>query len=155
LRGAHIGLAIASQAEGERIGPMPELEALFAPVRLKLEALKEPDLRRRYVERATEATEHTRAAGDTACPFVRLAQLQNVVLQVAKATLGTRGGKIRPMHPRYSAAFQRLAAHVRLLRVVHREIRDRRGTVLPASRAMQRLWHRDREAFPEGTAFAC
>jgi hypothetical protein len=33
------------------------------------------------------------------------------------------------------------------------EIRDRRGTVLPASRAMQRLWHRDREAFPEGTAF--
>jgi hypothetical protein len=59
-----------------------------------------------YVQRATEATEHTRAAGDTACPFARLARIQNVVLQVAKATLGTRGGKIRPMLPRHSAAFQ-------------------------------------------------
>jgi hypothetical protein len=149
----HDHRAVLAALMDERIGPIPELEALFAPVRLKLEALKEPDLRRTYVERATEATEHTQAARDTACPFVRLARIQNVVLQVAKATLATRGGKILSMLPRHSAAFQRLAAHVRLLQVVHKEIRDRRGIVLPASRAMQRLWHRDWEAFPEGTAF--
>ena len=52
------------------IGPMPELEALLAPVRLKLEALKEPEQRRTYVERAKAWTmprpQETRPARSTA-----------------------------------------------------------------------------------------
>jgi hypothetical protein len=89
--------------------------------------------------------------------------MKTVVLQVAKATLGTRVGKIRPMLPQHSTSFQSLAAYIRLLRVVRREIWDRQVTVLPASSVgygigiirhfLRRLWHRDKEAFLEGTAF--
>ena len=147
----HDHRAVLAALLDERVGPMPELEALLAPVRLKLEALREPEQRRTYLERAKAAVEAS--AGVNLGPFERLAQMQSVVLQVAKGTLGTRGGKIRPMLPQHSPSFQRLAAYIRLLRVVRREIWDRRGAVLPASRAMSRLWHREKEVFPEDTTF--
>ena len=60
---------------------------------------------------------------------------------------------MKPLLPRHSPAFMRLAACIRLLRAVRRELWERRGAVQPASRAMQHLWHRDQEAFPEGTTF--
>jgi hypothetical protein len=44
----HDHRAVLAALLDERIGPMPELEALFAPVRLKLEARKESELRRTY-----------------------------------------------------------------------------------------------------------
>jgi len=132
---------------------MPELEALQVPVRLKLENLKDPEKKRAYLERATTAVGKEQFREDTENPFDHLARLKAVVLEVAKNTLGTRGGRMKPLLPRHTPAFQRLAARIRLLRVVRRELWDRRGTAQPASRAMQHLWHRDQEAYPEGTAF--
>ena len=55
----HDNRAVLAALLDERIGLMPELEALLAPVRLKLEALKESDQRRLYVELATAAVERT------------------------------------------------------------------------------------------------
>ena len=137
----------------DRIGPMPELEALQMPVRLKLESLKDPEKKRAYLERATAAVGKVETREDTENPFDRLARLKAVVLEVAKNTLGIRGGRMKPLLPRHTPAFQRLAARIRLLRVVRKELWDRGGSVLPASKAIQALWHRDPEAFPDGTTY--
>ena len=134
---------------------MPELEALRAPIWVKLAGLKDPEKKREYLARAEAAVAREQLRGDTVGPFDRLEQLKAAVLAVAKNTLGARGGRLKPFLPRHSPAFQRLAARIRLLRVVRRELWDRRDTGQPASslRAMQQLWHRDTEAFPEGTTF--
>jgi len=132
---------------------MPELEALRAPIWVKLAGLKDPEKKREYLARAEAAVAREQLRGDMVGPFDRLEPLKAAVLAVAKNTLGTRGGRLKQFLPRHSPAFQRLAARIRLLRVVRRELWDRRDTGQPASRAMQQLWHRDTEAFPEGTTF--
>ena len=149
----HDHRAVLASLLDDRVGPMPELEALRAPIRLKLEGLKDPEKRREYLMRAEAEVGREQSKGDTGSVFDRLARLKAVVLAAARNTLGTRGGRMKPLLPRHSPAFMRLAARIRLLRVVRREIWDRRGAVQIASRAMQQLWHRDQEAFPEGTTF--
>ena len=128
----HRGVRIALL--DDRVGPMPELEALRAPIRVKLEGLKDPEKRREYLARSEVEVEREQFRISTADPFERLERLKAVVLATAKGTLGTRGGRMKPFLPRHSPAFQRLAARIRLLRVVRRELWDRRATAQPASR---------------------
>ena len=139
----------------DRVGPMPELEALRKPVRLKLEGLREPAKRSSYLKRAEEAVGHMSEADGAACPFARLARMKGEMLSAARNILGTRGGTVRALLPCYSPAFRKLAAYIRLLRAVRQELWARRGlgVVRPASRALRRLWHRDQEVLPEGTTF--
>jgi hypothetical protein len=114
----HKGLQIALL--DDRVGPMPELEALRAPVRVKLEGLKDPEKRREYLARAEVEVEREQLRVSTTGPFDRLERLKAAVLAAAKTALGTRGGQMKAFLPRHSPAFQRLAARIRLLRVVHR-----------------------------------
>ena len=152
----HLGLQAA--IVDDRLRPMPDLESLRRPVRLKLEGLRDVGTRREYTRLAQEAAIRVQASRGAAGIFPYLDEMKSAVLAVAKATLGTRGGEIRPSIPRHSDAFRRAAARIRLLRVVRREILDRRGFargdgIRPASKAMIKLWHSSPEAFPEGTAF--
>ena len=105
----HDHRAVIATLLDERIGPMPELEALQIPVRLKLEGLKDPEKRRVYLEKAAEAVAKDETREDSENPFNRLARLKAVVLEVARSTLGTRGGRMKSLLPRHSPAHQRLA----------------------------------------------
>ena len=64
--------------------------------------------------------------------FEILEEMKSAVLTVAKETSDTRGEEIRPLIPRHSGAFRRIATRIRLLRVVRHEVLD------PALRARAR-----------------
>ena len=126
-------------------------------MRIRVDGLKDPETRQKYSERVAAAVARVRACSDIDGPFKRLSLMQQASVLAAKKTLGTSGCDIRPLVPRYSEAFRKTAAHIRLLKVVRRELLARRAEVhpLPASRAMAKLlvWHACPEAFPEGAVF--
>jgi hypothetical protein len=150
----HDHLGLQAIIVDENLDPMPELESMRRTVRLKLEGLRDKQKRQEYIQLTAEAVGRVRASKENLGVFEYLEAMKSAVLKVAKETLGTRGGEIRPLLPRHSGAFQRLATLIRLLRVVRREILEYRGSERRhASKAMIRLWHRCQEVYPEGTSF--
>ena len=149
----HRGVRVILRDEG--VGPMPELESLCKPVRLKLTGLRDAEIRERFRKRADEEVLLVaQEAQNGCCAFERLARLQAAVLKAAKTTLGTSGGRIRPLVPKQSVAFRKLAAWIRLLRVVCAELlRRREEGATPPSRAMCKAWHQCQEVYPGGTSF--
>ena len=84
--------------------------------------------------------------------FPLLDRLRDGILRVAVETLGARGGAIKSFVPKHSRGFQRLAAKIRLIRLVRREVLDRRESAAkPPSKAMVKLWHRLPDAYPDGS----
>ena len=140
----------------ERIGPMPELESLRRPVRLKLKGLRVPATRETYMrlvkEKAELASQETQGFHNV---FERLSQIKGAVLGAAREALGTTGGLIRPRMPKQSHAFKKVAARIRLLRVVREELVRRREESVskPSSSAMIKVWHELQDVYPEGTTF--
>jgi hypothetical protein len=111
----------------ENLDPMPELESMRRPVRLKLEGLRDRQKRQEYIQLTAEAADRVKASKENLGVFEYLEAMNCAVLNVAKETLGTRGGEIGPLLPRHSGAFQKLATLIRLLRVVRREILEYMG----------------------------
>jgi len=140
----------------ENIGPMPELESLRKPIRLKLKGLREANCYKKFTEQArTEIANISQSVQEEGCTFKRLALLKTAVLRGAKIALGISGGRIRSLIQRHSETFIKLAARVRLLRVVRAELLSRKASacVTPPSKAMKKLWHECQEVYPEGTTF--
>ena len=127
----------------DRIGTMPKLESLRRPVHIRLESLKNPKKRSKYQECAAGAVAGAQASSDSACPFTLLANMQKASLLAAQETLETSGSQVRPLVPRHSEAFRKIAERIRLLLVVRQELLARRTEhrQVTASTAMNRLWH--------------
>ena len=97
----HLGLQAA--IVDDRLRPMPDLESLLRPVRLKLEGLRDVGTRSEHTRLAEEAVIRVQASRSTATKiFPYLDEMKSAVLAAAKATLGMRGGEIRQSIPLHS-----------------------------------------------------
>ena len=134
------------------IGPMPPLEALCRPVRLKM--TNWTSRRDEWRERVTQALQSiVPVAGDD--PFARLDCMRRVAVNCARSILGTTGGRMRASVPRHSSEFITLRSRLALLRVVRREIYQRQlagSRPSQPSRAMKRAW--DGGWYPAPATFA-
>jgi len=125
----------------DTIGPMPPLEALRTPERLKM---------REWRARKTawqEAVTHSLSVPAPEVPegdrFAELERIKRVALDCARTLLGTTGGQILRIIPHHSREARRLKARLTLLRVVRREIHARKeqsSQPSPPSKAMRRAW---------------
>jgi hypothetical protein len=117
---------------------MPALEALWAPVRLKM---------RKFSQKKTEyqtAVDQQLSRQDSARelePFREWERVKRIALDCASAVLGTTGGKLSRIIPQRSQEERRLKARLTLLRVVRRELHASKSNqgVTP-TRAMRRVW---------------
>ena len=119
------------------IGEMPPLEALWRPERLRLANWKDrADEWRTKVKQTLEAEE----PGDLD-HFAILDRAKRVALTCARDISGVTGGRLRPSISNHSNEERRLQAHLRLLRVVRRDMYTRQGArPYPPSRSIKRAW---------------
>ena len=141
---------VVVSVSGESIGKMPPLEALRAPVRLKMQ---------KFAEKRTEwqaAVTHSLAmsAPELDC-FMELERVKRIALDCARTVLGTTGGNVLRIIPHHSKEARRLKARLTLLRVVRREIharKDQGSGSVPPSRAMRKAW--DTGLWPQPASFS-
>ena len=134
----------------DTLGPMPPLEALRAPVRLRMRSWgqKKADWQEAVARSLTQSAPE-------ADPFLELERTKRIMLDCARAVLGTTGGGLSRIIPHHSKEAKRLKARLTLLRVVRREIHARReldGDSVPPSRAMRKAW--DAGLYPKPADFA-
>ena len=133
----------------DTIGTMPPLEALRAPVRLKMRGWGAK--RSEWQEAVTRSLSMTVPEEDR---FAELERMKRIALDCARTVLGTTGGRLLRIIPHHSKEARRLKARLNLLRVVRREIHARReqsGRLVPPSRAMRRAW--DAGLYPQPAEF--
>ena len=135
---------------GESIGNMPPLEALRAPVRIKM---------RQWSEKRSEwqgaVTRSLALSAPETDRFEELERVKRIALDCARTVLGTTGGNLLRIIPHHSQEARRLKARLTLLRVVRREVHARKeqGSVLVSpSRAMRRVW--DSGLWPQPASFS-
>ena len=146
----HCGVRATLSVAG--IGPMPSLEALRRPLRLKMKNWV--SRRDEWRERVTQALQTAGPVADEDC-FGQLEHMRRVSVNCARTVLGVTGGDIRPIAPRQSPEFRKLRAQLSLLQVVRREIYQRQLAGAEQgrpSRAMRKAW--DRGLYPEPATFA-
>jgi len=146
----HCGVRATLSVAG--IGPMPSLEALRRPLRLKMKNWV--SRRDEWRERVTQALQTAGPVADEDC-FGQLERMRRVSVNCARTVLGVTGGDIRPIAPRQSPEFRKLRAQLSLLQVVRREIYQRQLAGAEQgrpSRAMRKAW--DRGLYPEPATFA-
>ena len=85
-------------------------------------AQKDPKAREKYLDRVTAAVAGVKASGDSDCSFKLLSNMQQASVLAAKETFRTSGCLIWPLVSRHSEAFRKIAARIRLLRVMCREL---------------------------------
>ena len=119
------------------IGEMLPLDALWRRERLHLAKWKDrPDEWRTGVKQTIEAAE----PGDLD-HFAILDRAKRVALTCARDISGVTGGRLRPSISNHSNEERRLQAHLRLLRVVRRDMYTRQGArPYPPSRSIKRAW---------------
>ena len=105
----------------DTIGTMPPLEALRAPVRLKMRGWGAK--RSEWQEAVTRSLSMTVPEEDR---FAELERMKRIALDCARTVLGTTGGRLLRIIPHHSKEARRLKARLNLLRVVRREIHARR-----------------------------
>jgi len=121
----------------DTVGPMPPLEALRAPVRLRMRswAQKKADWQEAVARSLSLSAEEANL-------FRELERVKRIALDCARSVLGTSGGSLSRIIPHHSKEAKRLKARLTLLRVVRREIHSckeqDRGSV-PPTRAMRRI----------------
>ena len=141
---------VSVRVSGETIATMPPLEALRAPIRLKM---------RQWPEKRSEWQDAVKRSLVLLTPepdqFKELERVKQIALDCARTVLGTTGGKVLRIIPHHSKEVRRLKARLTLLKVVRREIYSRkeqgRGLALP-SRAMRRVW--DSGLWPQPATFS-
>ena len=147
----HRGVRVYLQVEG--LGPMPPMEALFRPRRLRMTKWQEK--RQEWRRRVASALALEGEGGGRGL-FDRLEHVKQVALAQARLLLGMTGGRIRSLIPHHSGQFKKLTARLSLLKVVRREIaarNDREQMMpLPPTKAMRRVW--DAGLYPKPAEFA-
>ena len=136
----------------DTIGPMPPLEALRVPERLKMREWREK--RNAWQEAVTQSLSMSAREAPDGDRFAELEKIKRVALDCARTVLGTTGGRILRIIPHHSQEARRLKARLSLLRVVRREIHARKeqnGQPGSPSRAMRRVW--DAGLYPQPAEF--
>ena len=65
----HDHRGVLATLNDDRIGPVPELELLRRPMRIRLDGLKDPKKRKASEERVAAAAAEVITCGDSQCPF--------------------------------------------------------------------------------------
>jgi hypothetical protein len=131
---------VSVRVEGAGVGPMPPLEALRAPVRLRMHRFK---MKRTAWQEAVTKSLASELLTPVANSFQELERVQRVALDRARELLGTTGGTLRVL-PNHSRETRQLKARLNLLKVVRREIRARQnnsGSSVPPSKAVRKVWN--------------
>jgi len=146
----HDHSAICVELEDERVSHMPALESMRRPARIRLHKFKGEIIAkwREEVQAAISDLPADGAAAESGTEFPQWGVMQDAALLMARLLLGVSGGEVRPHILRHSEPFRRLLARLRLLKVLRRELHDRKqaGSERPPSRAMRNAW--DRGLFP-------
>ena len=139
---------VRARVKCDTLGPMPPLEALRTPVRIRMNNWKQ----RKDDWQVAVARSLTLSAPE-ADQFLELDRAKRIALDCAREVLGITGGKLSRIIPHHSKEAKRLKARLTLLRVVRREIHARKelGGVWP-SRAMRKAW--DAGLYPQPADFA-
>ena len=122
----------------DTLGPMPPLEALRTPVRLRMRKWQE-----KKVEWQAAVTQSLARSAPEVDPFRELERIKESALECARAVLGTTGGRLLRILPHHSKEDNRLKARLTLLRMVQRELyvrQDHADRIVPPSRAMRKAW---------------
>ncbi len=117
----HKGVRVVCRFPG--IEPMPPLESLFRPLRLKMKGWSHK--RQEWQASTTQALAAV-DEGSIDC-FALLEQMKQVAVDCARKVLGEAGGKMRSLIPHHSKEFRKLKERLSLLKVVRREIHARRN----------------------------
>jgi hypothetical protein len=112
---------VSVRVGGRGVGPMPPLEALRAPVRLRMHRFK---MKLTVWQEAVTKSLASEPQAPVTNYFQELEKVQRVALDCAREILGTTGGTLRVL-PNYSRETRQLKARLNLLKVVRREIRAR------------------------------
>ena len=145
----HKGVRVLVVCRFSGIEPMPPLESLWRPLRLKMRGWSQKR------QKWQEVTKEALAAVEDAQmdPFAQLEQMKQVALDCARKVFGEAGGKMRSLIPHHSREFRKLKERLTLLKVVRREIHARRNTGQQRpSRAMRRAW--DKGLYPQPCSFS-
>ena len=140
---------VRARVKCDTLGPMPPLEALRSPVRIRMNNWKQ-----RKDDWQVAVTRSLTLSAPEADQFLELDRAKGIALDCAREVLGITGGKLSRIIPHHSKEARRLKARLNLLRVVRREIHARReqsGRVVPPSRAMRRAW--DAGLYPQPAEF--
>ena len=153
----HDHVAVQIKLFDERVGPMPSLEAMRRPRRLRLNRFQ-GEVKLTWQRQVREALVDIPQVDSDAGPssaFLRLEAMQQTAIRTAEALLGVTGGAVRPQIRLHSEQIRRLLARLRLLKVIRRELHDRKqsGLAQEPSRAMRKAW--DAGLFPSPGAFGC
>ncbi len=139
------------------VSPLPPLEDMRAPVRLRMGSFHE---RREQWARLTQQRVEAVPCLESLNVFERLDRIKAAATQAAREVLGTTGGKLRPAIRFHSKESIRLLSLLRTVKAARRDILSRKdvaalampGTCRP-SRAMRAMW--DRGIVPSDGSFAC
>ena len=134
----------------DTLSSMPPLEALRAPVRLRMRSWGQK--KAEWRETATLSLAMSATEEDK---FMELERAKRIALDCARAVLGTTGGRLSRIIPHHSKEAARLKARLTLLRVVRREIHARKeygSRSVPPSRAMRKAW--DSGLYPQPADFS-
>ena len=107
----HDIVQVSITVDGGNIGPMPALEALWAPVRLKM---------RKFLQKVLEyqaTVDQQLSRQDSAReqePFQEWERVKQIALDCASAVLGTTGGKLSRIIPQRSQEERQLKARLTL-----------------------------------------
>ena len=139
---------VRARVKCDTLGPMPPLEALRSPVRIRMNNWKQ-----RKDDWQVAVTRSLTLSAPEADQFLELDRAKGIALDCAREVLGITGGKLSRIIPHHSKEAKRLKARLTLLRVVRREIYARKelGGVGP-SRAMRKAW--DAGLYPQPADFA-
>ena len=137
--------AVSVQLVDSRINPMPALEDLRRPVRLKMSNW--PTRRDQWKSALESCLQQLGSRPAEGNIFTYLDSMKWLMLTTAGQILGTTGGKIRAIIPFNTPKYICLCNRLRFLQAACRDIATRlTQPSLPASRAMRKAW--DARIFP-------
>ena len=136
----------------DTIGPMPPLEALRVPERLRMREWRTK--KSAWQDAVTQSLNEPESEAIGVNRFAALERIKRLALDCARTVLGTTGGRTLRIIPHNSKEARRLKERLTLLRVVRREIHARKeqhGQPSPPSKAMRRAW--DAGLYPQPAEF--
>ena len=136
----------------DTIGPMPPLEALRVPERLKMREWRAK--KSAWQNAVTQSLSESASGALGESRFSEWEKIKRAALDCARTVLGTTGGRTLRIIPHNSKEARRLKERLTLLRVVRREIHARKeqhGQPSPPSKAMRRAW--DAGLYPQPAEF--
>ena len=104
---------VRARVKCDTLGPMPPLEAIRTPVRIRMHSWQE-----RKDDWQVAVTQSLALSAPEEDPFLELDRAKRVALDCAREVLGVTGGKLSRIIPHHSKEAKRLKARFTLLRVV-------------------------------------